>query len=60
MAANERIQNIIDKIPKDAPIDDISDRIQLWCKLDKAWQNIENGQTFSQDEAWEQMQSWSK
>jgi hypothetical protein len=57
-AAKDVAKEILDSLPDDCTLDDISYRLYLRRKLDRSAKDIEEGRAFSKDEAKEIVQSW--
>jgi hypothetical protein len=56
--AKEVAREVLNSLPDDCTLDDISYRLYLWRKLEKSGKDIEEGRVFSKDEAKEIVQSW--
>jgi len=56
--AKELTREVLDSLPDDCTLDDISYRLYLRRKLERSAKDIEEGRVFSKDEAKEIVQSW--
>ena len=57
-SAKDITTGILDSLPDDCTLDDISYRLNLWRKMERSAKDIEEGRVFSKDEAKEIVQSW--
>ena len=56
----EALQNIVDHLPENAEVQAVIDKILLTAKLDKAFEELKDGNGISEKELEKEMDEWFK
>ena len=57
-SAKDVTREILNSLPDDCTLDDISYRLYLWRKMEMSAKDIDEGRVYSTDQAREIIQSW--